>query len=163
MLDSNFARIIDAVRGACIEVYGPRLVGVVLFGSVAHGTMRPDSDIDLLIVAEPLPDGRMPRMDEFLRVEERSAASLAEARTRGVDTRLSPIIWTPDEVPQAGFIKYDIATEGVIVHDPDRRIDAILRGLRVRLEERGAIRASYEGMPYWILEPNLKPGQVVEI
>jgi len=34
-----------------------RLVSVVLFGSVARGDASPASDIDLLIVAEDLPQG----------------------------------------------------------------------------------------------------------
>jgi predicted nucleotidyltransferase len=32
------------------EAYGDRIRGITLFGSVARGTARPDSDIDLLVV-----------------------------------------------------------------------------------------------------------------
>jgi len=39
--------------------YGARLVSAVVFGSVGRGSPRPDSDVDVLVVAEPLPDGRI--------------------------------------------------------------------------------------------------------
>ena len=45
------------------------LVSAVLFGSVARGTARPDSDVDLLLVAHGLPrsfrDRRRPFLDAW--------------------------------------------------------------------------------------------------
>jgi predicted nucleotidyltransferase len=32
------------------EVYGPRLAGIVLYGSVARGEEGPESDVDLLVL-----------------------------------------------------------------------------------------------------------------
>jgi hypothetical protein len=37
---------------------------LVIYGSVARGTERPDSDIDLLIIARGLLEGRMARVDD---------------------------------------------------------------------------------------------------
>ena len=114
MLTETFSEIVSAVPDACKEVYGDRLIGVVLFGSVARQRMRADSDIDVLVVADPLPEGRMARMAERDDVERLCGPALERAR-------------------------------------------------RDRLAARGAIRASFRGMPYWILEPNVRRGQVVEI
>ena len=61
-------KLLDAVR----SFYGDRLVSLVLYGSVARGTQRFDSDVDLLVVARPLPDGRMRRIREFDAAEERT-------------------------------------------------------------------------------------------
>ncbi|MFQ5520218.1 MAG: nucleotidyltransferase domain-containing protein, partial [Candidatus Methylomirabilia bacterium] len=41
---------------------GENLVSIVLFGSVARGEARADSDIDLLIVGEEFPQGRFARL-----------------------------------------------------------------------------------------------------
>lgn len=56
MYREAFERIVSAIPATCQAVYGDRLRALALYGSVARGTMRPDSDIDLLIVAEPLPE-----------------------------------------------------------------------------------------------------------
>ena len=50
-LSENLEQIFLALRRACEEVYGERLVAVAAFGSAGRGTARPDSDIDLLLEA----------------------------------------------------------------------------------------------------------------
>jgi predicted nucleotidyltransferase len=42
--------IVAALRGRLEELYGPRLVRLVLFGSQARGDAEPGSDIDVLVV-----------------------------------------------------------------------------------------------------------------
>ena len=51
--------------------YGERLVSLAVFGSVGRGTFRPDSDIDVLLVINDLPNGRLLRVNEFNEVEAR--------------------------------------------------------------------------------------------
>ncbi len=49
---TDMDRLTDRVLSFTRKAYGGNLVSLVLFGSVARGGSRPDSDIDLLIVAE---------------------------------------------------------------------------------------------------------------
>ena len=42
--------LLQHVKSILGEVHGPRLQGVVLYGSEARGTAGPDSDIDLLVL-----------------------------------------------------------------------------------------------------------------
>lgn len=83
-----FDRLLDALRIKCADFYGPRLVSLVVYGSVGRGTMNPESDIDFLLVADPLPDGRLKRADEFTAVELAMQKDLAEAREAGVRAEL---------------------------------------------------------------------------
>lgn len=163
MLHETFERIVAALVDACRAVYGDRLVGVVVYGSVGRGLMRPDSDVDVLVVAEPLPRGRGARMAEFERVEALVEPVLVEAGRAGVTTWLSPIVRTFDELDRSGFIVFDIACDGRVVHDPTGRVSTYLEGVRRRLASRGAQRRSASGRTYWVLQPDVRPGQVVTL
>ncbi len=163
VLKQIFSDAVRAATEACRGVYGGRLIGVVLYGSVARDAMRPDSDVDLLVVAEPLPQGRLDRMAEFADVERIVEPILESARRGAVTTRLAPIIRTLAELDRSGFLVFDIACDGVVLDDPDGRIEAYMAAVRERLERRGAQRRSFRGAPYWVLEPNVRPGEVVEL
>jgi hypothetical protein len=82
MLHERFEAILAAPKSACVEHYGDRLVSAAVFGSVARGTMRPDSDIDLLLVVSGLPRGRMPRVGTFDAVESRLCVRTAKTAAR---------------------------------------------------------------------------------
>ncbi|CAN5245814.1 nucleotidyltransferase domain-containing protein [soil metagenome] len=161
MLCEAFAEVIDATVVACREIYGERLRAVVVFGSVARQRMRPDSDLDLLVVAEPLPRGRLARMDEFDDVEARLAPALTEAQQQGVRTRISAIVRTLAELDQGGFLIFDIACDGRVCFDADGALTDYLTGVRQRLERRGAKRQTASGDRYWVLDPDVRPGDVV--
>jgi len=45
-------RLPERVKSALSETFGPRLKGVVLYGSEARGESAPDSDIDFLVLLE---------------------------------------------------------------------------------------------------------------
>ena len=62
--------LLAAVRA----VYGERLVSLAIFGSVARRIPNPESDLDILVLADRLPDGRMARVKEFEPVEQALAA-----------------------------------------------------------------------------------------
>jgi hypothetical protein len=47
------SRLLDAL----LSLYGDNLVSLVVYGSVARGRARRDSDLDLLVVFEDLPRG----------------------------------------------------------------------------------------------------------
>jgi len=71
MLKEKFKELQDKLLEEIKSFYKDRLVSFVVFGSVARETYRHNSDIDLLIIAEGLPKGRMKRVEEFEAVEEK--------------------------------------------------------------------------------------------
>jgi predicted nucleotidyltransferase len=72
----QFEQLLPVLKSALQECYGGRLVAAVVFGSVGRGTPRNESDIDLLVVADPLPSGRMRRVDEFAAVKRALASRI---------------------------------------------------------------------------------------
>lgn len=162
-LTARFRRVSDALTEACHDFYGDRLITLAVFGSVGRDTMRPDSDIDILIVAEPLPRGRIRRVEEFAAVERRIGPHLATASKHGVQTRLSPVFKTPEEVRRGSPLFLDMSEDARILHDRDRFFERQMDGLRHRLRSLGARRLWKGDAWYWDLKPDYRPGEVFEI
>lgn len=66
---ANFSRIIEGLRQTA-QAGGDAIIAVWLYGSVALGNDRPDSDLDLVVVTR---DGEVAAIDEF-----RAAAAAGE-------------------------------------------------------------------------------------
>ncbi|MCY4120972.1 MAG: nucleotidyltransferase domain-containing protein [Acidobacteria bacterium] len=148
---------------ACRRHYGDRLASVAVYGSVGRGTPRFDSDVDLLIVAEGLPDGRFARVDDFRDVEKVLAPSLAAARTAGLRPELSPVFKTPAELARGTPLLLDMTEDARILHDPDGCLAGVLDRLRHRLRELGSRRVWRGDAWYWDLKPDYRWGDVIEL
>jgi len=158
-MKARFEELVQALLAACHTYYRERLVSLAVFGSVARGTMRPDSDIDILLVAKPLPRGRIPRVQEFAKVEDALAAQFQAAKRAGIHTALSPVLKTPEETLHGSLLFLDMTDEARILYDRDSFLRDYLQGLSARLKALGAHRVYREGGYYWILKPDLKPGE----
>jgi len=163
MLKERFREIEERLLSEIKTLYGPRLVSVVLFGSAARETQRFDSDIDLLIIAEGLPKGRMKRVREFYAVEERLEPFVRSLRNEGIDTSLSPIIKSPEEAEAGCPLFFDMVEDACILYDKYGFFSRRLDRLRRRLKELGSIRVWRGNAWYWILKPDYKPGDVIEL
>ena len=143
--------------------YGPRLVSLAVFGSIGRGTPRPDSDVDLLIVAEHLPDGRMARVNQFAPVEQALAATLADGRRLGFFNECSPVFKTPDEVLAGSPLLLDMVEDARVLVDRDAFFQAAIDRLKERLARQGARRIWRGNAWLWDLKPDYQPGDVFEL
>ena len=158
-----YEAIVAALPQAALAVYGARLRALVLFGSVARGSARPDSDIDLLIVATPLPQGRLARVAEFEAMEARLAAPLAAARRSGAHPFLSPLIKTPEEMEAGSPVHLDMPWEAKILWEKDATASAYFARLKAKLAAYGARRIARGGAHYWLLKPDARPGEPIAL
>ncbi len=158
-----YGRLLVNIRIACEAHYGPRLLALAVFGSVGRGTPQPDSDVDLLVVADPLPDGRLARVSEFHAVEASLAPDLAEAGRLGLNPLLSPVFKTPAEIALGSPLLLDMVEDARILFDRHGLLERILADLRSRLQRLGARRIWRGSAWYWDLKPDYQPGEVFEI
>lgn len=162
-LEALFQRLLTELVATCLRHYGERLVSVAAFGSVGRGTPRPDSDVDVLIVADALPDGRLRRVDEFRAIERALAPLLAELATLGCRTELSPVFKTRTEIVQGSPLLLDLVEDARILYDREDFLSSALARLRARLEQLGARRIWRGDAWWWDLKPDYQRGEVFEI
>jgi len=153
-----FAKVLDILLEEALRHYGDRLISIVVFGSVGRRAARPNSDVDVLLVIDPLPNGRMARMREFGPVEGavRSRFQAAEPSMGAVD--LSPVFKTPLEVQRGSLLFLDMVHDSVVLFDRGDFFARYLDELRARLDSMGARRIPYRGSWYWDLKDDLQPG-----
>ncbi|MEM2252038.1 MAG: nucleotidyltransferase domain-containing protein [Candidatus Bathyarchaeia archaeon] len=97
--------------------FGNNLVSFVIYGSVARGSAKPDSDIDILIVANALPKSRMERQKIFLEVERTLEPEINDLWGKGLHIDFSPIILSVEEARRVRPIYLDMVEDAVIIYD----------------------------------------------
>jgi predicted nucleotidyltransferase len=130
---------------------------------VGRGTPRRDSDVDLLVVATSLPNGRLARADDFRLVEAELAPSRMHMRRTGFNVELSPVFKTPEEIRRGSPLLLDLTSDARYLYDRDRFLGDELTRLRARLDALGARRIWRGNAWFWDLKPDLKPGEVFEL
>lgn len=160
---ASFEELVAALRDACLARYGARLVSLAVFGSVGRGTPRADSDIDVLVVADPLPPGRIARVEEFAPVEAALAPTVARARAAGLSPRWSPVFKTPAEVEAGSLLLLDMIEDARLLVDRGGFLRGSLDRFAARLARLGARRVWRGSTWYWDLKPDYRPGEVFEL
>jgi hypothetical protein len=163
LLQAGLQKVIEKLLPAVQAVYGERLVTFAIFGSVGRGTPGFDSDIDFLIVARNLPAGRVKRIREFERVEERLAPLIHSLQKEGIHTSLSPIIKSPEEADKGSPLFLDMVEDVKILFDSEGFLADVLARLKDRLQALGSRRVRMGNAWYWVLKPDIKAGEVFEI
>lgn len=162
-IHDHVERLLTEVTPRVRAQYGDRLVSLVVFGSMGRGTPRPDSDLDLLIVAEGLPDGRVARAEDFAPIERGLASYLVAARRAGFTTECSPVFKTPAEVLAGTPLFLDMIDDARILFDREGFFASALDRLRQRLTRLGARRIWRGNAWLWDLKPDYQPGDVFEL
>jgi hypothetical protein len=132
-----------------LAMFGRRLLSVVLFGSVARGDWGEDSDLDLLLVVEGLP-------------EDAGRDELVLKLTRGIPHPITCVAYAPEELAETPPLLLDVAVDGIVLLDSGF-IRKRLEDIRKRLEELGARRVGEKGELTWILKPRVELGEVIEV
>ncbi|MCD6413693.1 MAG: nucleotidyltransferase domain-containing protein [Elusimicrobia bacterium] len=163
MLKQAFNILEKALLREIKDFYGQRLVSVAVFGSSARGTQNFESDMDILIVADGLPSGRIKRVKEFATVEKKIERFLKKAKTKGVSIDISPVIKSREEVEAGSPLFLDMVEDAKIIFDRNGFFRRRLLRLKEKLNSMGAKRIWKEGFWYWVLKPDYKFGDVIEL
>lgn len=128
------AQEITPVVQALQQGLGKKLVAVVLFGSRARGDAKEESDWDMLVIAEDLPERQIER---YGKIKE-----ILPQNWRG---RISILAKTPDEFEAVLPSLYlEIALDGLILYDPKdyawnrlQKLRRLIQSKDLKREKRG--------------------------
>jgi len=164
-LMSEYRELAGAYTRAVRELFGERLVSVCFFGSVVTGKATPESDIDVLVIAEKFARDIGSRIEETLPIREklRRTDAYQKLRLLGRSAFISEILLTPDEAKTHPPILLDMTEDADITYDKGGFLGGVLEDIRRRLKQLGATRVTAKKGHYWILKPDARPGEVVEI
>jgi predicted nucleotidyltransferase len=157
--NSLLNKLVEALKSH----FGEKLVSVVVYGSLARGEMRRDSDIDLLIVVDTLPKSRLRRQELFEEVEALMEGDLKRLWAEGLYITFSPLMKTVEEARKLSPLYLDMVDDAVILFDREGFFKGVLDRLRKKLNELGARRVKLGRRWYWILKDRYEFGEVITI
>ncbi len=163
MLKDKLGLIVENLTYETKSFYEDRLVSLAIFGSVGRGTPNCDSDIDLLIIADNLPNGRMKRISEFNYIENKIEPVTQSLKNYNINTRLSPVIKSKEEALYGSPLFLDMVSDAVILYDRDNFLTDILNSLKIKLEKLGSKKIIRGNACFWDLKPDLKQGEDIII
>ncbi len=160
-IQSPYRELLNDLLAGLKKALGENLVSLAVYGSVARGDYRKDSDVDLLIICESLPKEKLRRQEIFIEVEE--GLNLEKLYKKGFYPNFSPVLKTVEEAKFLTPLYLDMVEDAVILYDKGDFFKNVLDKLRKSLEKQGAKRVFIGKKWYWDLKPGMKHGEVVVI
>ncbi len=162
-LDEPYRSLLGKLLECLEKVFGDKLYSVVVYGSIARGDYRRDSDVDLVVIAEDLPHRRFARIELFEKAEECLEKDLDMLMEKGYYVSFSPIIKTPREASRISPLYLDMVEDAIILYDKNNFFESILERLARILKNLGAERVRIGRKWYWRLKKDYKFGEVVTL
>ncbi|MGQ9468363.1 MAG: nucleotidyltransferase domain-containing protein [Nitrososphaerales archaeon] len=140
------------------------LSSLAVYGSVARGVARKESDIDILIVSNDFFGSLGLRIERLFRVEEMLRSELAWLRKKDIYTSLSFYPLREEEAKKNPLFFLDLTEEAIILYDRDHFLEMLLTDFKTKLLKLGAKRAFINKKNwYWDLKPDYKFGEEIPI
>lgn len=155
----DYKETLTRFERSLIKKIGDNLISIILYGSVARGTAKEGSDIDLLIILNEAPDAYYERLDPVIDIEIDLQKSLP-----GTVPIFSSLILSKNEAMENRNIFLDMIDGSVILYDKNDFFKNRLKELKNRLNELGSKKIILnDDTWYWQLKPDIKAGEILEL
>ncbi|MCX8184003.1 MAG: nucleotidyltransferase domain-containing protein, partial [Crenarchaeota archaeon] len=148
------------------ETLGSKLESIVLFGSLSVGRAKPESDIDLLVVARDMPikySERTSIIREAMSCKLMDDIIIQAWREKGLYTELDTLLIDVEEASVTHPFYLDLTRDCVIIYDKNGLMTRKIAEVREKLEKIGAKRFEEpDGSWYWVLAPEPETAKGVE-
>jgi len=149
-----------------LQELGDRLTSIVLYGSVARGTARPDSDIDLFVIAGETNVEKEATWDHVWDLEYTfwNSPEVLALRIQGYRASIETLVVSKPQALRGSPIYLDMTLEAIELHDVEgffsRRLDQVLqRMLELKSYREWLGRNQY----VWNLKSEARPGEVFSL
>ncbi len=154
-----FRCFLEILRDKDIE-----LTSFAVYGSVARGTAKKNSDVDILLISESFRGSLASRLERLCELEEAFQDELDWLSERGIYVHLSYYPLKKGEAKLIPLLFLDMTEEAIILYDKERFLESLLLELKAKLLKQGAKRIFIdEEHWYWDLKPDYKFGELIEI
>jgi len=136
-----------------IEFYKKKLDCVLLFGSVAKGTMTDTSDIDLLIIVKDWNISLWDRTAELLSIRRfmRTTPEYKALQVHQKPFRVQHIPFSRKEALKSHAIYPDLLVDHIILYQNDNKANNLLKWIRAKCEKIGLRKVTkLDKTTYWI-------------
>ena len=161
----EYRHLLEFITARLIENFQEKLVSIVLFGSIARGQGKSESDLDLLIVIKDLPERYSDRLELFNEaVRGIEALRLRLWEKKGIYPLIDPIILTPEDASTNHPFYLDMVEGSILILDRGRFMERKLEQLKEKLNRLKARKILLaDGKWYWELKPEISKGEVIEL
>ncbi|ACP34887.1 DNA polymerase beta domain protein region [Sulfolobus islandicus L.S.2.15] len=161
-MQEPYKSLLEKLTKLLQEEFQDKLISVVLYGSVARGDNRKDSDIDLLLVIKDLPKTITERIILFDKVERKLDDDIMRLMDEGYYVTFSPILKTPEEAMRFSPIYMDMTEDAIILYDRNGFFRKVLEKTKKRLKELGFERVWLSKKSWYWRKRDYKFGEIID-
>lgn len=161
IVNEPYKSLLEKIVRLLEEKFGENLISVAVYGSVARGDNRKDSDIDLLIIVKNLPKTFTERVILFDEVERKLEGDIEKLMNEGYYISFSPIIKTPEEAVKFTPLYMDMTEDAIILYDKENFLKKILDDIKIKLQKLGFERIWFSKSRWYWRKKDYKFGEVI--
>jgi len=161
-MQEPYKSLLEKLTKLLQEEFQDKLISVVLYGSIARGDNRKDSDIDLLLVIKDLPKTITERVILFDKVERKLDDDIMRLMDEGYYVTFSPILKTPEEAMRFSPIYMDMTEDAIILYDRNGFFRKVLEKTKKRLKELGFERVWLSKKTWYWRKRDYKFGEIID-
>jgi predicted nucleotidyltransferase len=161
-MQEPYKSLLEKLTKLLQEEFQDKLISVVLYGSIARGDNRKDSDIDLLLVIKDLPKTITERVILFDKVERKLDDDIMRLMDEGYYVTFSPILKTPEEAMRFSPIYMDMTEDAIILYDRNGFFRKVMEKTKKRLKELGFGRVWLSEKSWYWRKRDYKFGEIID-
>lgn len=137
---------------SCLNANSLGLVGVLQFGSTIKSPLKKETDLDLFLIFETLPQNRMEQFDLTLDVEDHLNHELKKIKDHNI--QVSFIVKSVDQLDHLSSFYLDFIDTSKIWYDPQNHLKKLLINITNWINQNGSYKVKRGSLWYWVYSPD---------